>query len=148
MSSFLERSLGVAEVLPVITINTATVKGIAVDRTGYLSARLDHIAGICPSVPTGFTVAVKIQHSVDATDGNFSDFITSIATFGLASDLSAASVQKYWDLDLTGAKAFIRSVTVITFTGGSSPSSIWSQTLVLGDKNVEPVGNAVVYSAD
>lgn len=147
-SSFLERTLGVAEVLPVITINTATVKGVAVDRTGYLSATLAYIAGINPSVPTGFTVATKIQHSDTTTDGDFVDFITSIPTFGTAADLSAASVEKYWDLDLTGAKKYIRSVTVITFTGGSSPSAIWAETFILGDKNVEPAGASVVYVAD
>ncbi len=128
-----------------ITISTATVKGVAVDRLGYLSACLAYIAGINPSVPTGFTVATTVQHSDTTTDGDFVDFITTIPTFGTASTLAAASVAKYWDLDLTGAKQYIRSVTVITFTGGSSPSSIWAEFFILGDKNMESVGNAVVY---
>jgi hypothetical protein len=147
-SQFLETAVPVAEVLPIITIGTATVKGIAVDRLGYLSAVLEYIAGINPSVPTGFTVAIKVQHSDTTTDGDFVDFITSIATFGAADSVAAASVVKYYDLDLTGAKRYIRTVNVLTFTGGSSPSSIWAETFFLGDKNVEPAGNAVVYSAD
>lgn len=147
-SQFLETAVPTAEVLPIITIGTATVKGIAVDRLGYLSAVLEYIAGINPSIPTGFTVATKIQHSDTTTDGDFVDFITSIATFGTASTLAAASVANYWDVDLTGAKRYIRTYNVLTFTGGTSPSNIWSQTFFLGDKNVEPAGNATVYSAD
>jgi len=146
-SKFLERTNLAAAVLPVITVGTATVNGIAIDRNGYISAGLAYIAGINPSVPTGFTVALKIQHSALSGSG-YVDFITSIPTFGTAADLSAASVAKYFDIDLTGAKQFVRVVATLTFTGGASPSAIWAAELVLGDKNVEPAGNSVVYLAD
>lgn len=145
-SHFFEKTNGVAAQLPVITVGNGAVNGVAVDRLGYLSCAVFYIAGICPSVPTGFTVALKVQHSDTTTSGDFVDFAT-LETFGTASDLSAASVAKYYDVNLRGAKRYIRTVETLTFTGGSSPSQLASIGIVLGDKNVEPVANATVYGS-
>jgi hypothetical protein len=143
-SAFLERTLSVPTSLPVVTVNTATVNGVGVDRLNYLSAALEFISGVCPSVPTGVVVAIKVQDS-DSQGSGFADFITTIPSFGTAADLSAASVGKYWDLDLTGARRYIRVVATITFTGGTNPSMVWSSAFILGDKNAEPAGAAIVY---
>jgi len=72
----IQRTLGVKQILPVITIGTSTVKGVGYDRTGYLSGSIVYAAGICPSVPTGFTVVLKVQDSADDVDGNYADFAT------------------------------------------------------------------------
>ena len=145
-SHFIEKTNAVTGLLPVITVGNGAVAGVAVDRLGYLSCGLLYTAGICPSVPTGFTVAMKIQHSDTTTSGDFVDFAT-IETFGTAADLSAASVTTYWDVNLRGAKRYIRAVQTLTFTGGSSPSQLAAIAVVLGDKSVDPAGNAVVYGS-
>ncbi len=144
---FIQKTLGVKQILPVTTVGNSTVKGVGYDRTGYLSAAIVYAAGICPSVPTGFTVVLKVQDSTEDVDGSYTDFAT-IATFGTASDLSAASVVKYFDVNLRGAKQWVRVTELLTFTGGASPSQIGSVCLVLGDKNVEAVDStSVVYGS-
>ena len=145
-SNFLNKTNAALTILPVVTVGTSTVKGVAIDRTGYLSAAVMYNAGVCPSIPTGFTVALTVEDSVDTTDGNFATFAT-FPTFGTAADLSAASVQKYFDVNLRGAKKYIRVKEVLTFTGGSSPSQVGSVSFVLGDKNIEPAGSATVLGS-
>lgn len=145
-SDFLERTLGVTAFLPLTSTSSSAQNGVAVDRTGYLSAGLVVSAGINPSVPTGVTTAVKVQHSDTTTSGDFVDFAT-IETFGTASDLSAASVTKYYNVNLRGAKRYIRVVLTNTYTGGTSPSSVQSAVFILGDKNVTPAGAATVYGS-
>lgn len=145
-STFIERTTSVKQILPVITVGNGTVKGVGFDRTGYLSAAIVYAAGICPSVPTGFTVVLKVQDSADDVDGNYADFAT-VATFGTAADLSAASVVKHFDVNLRGAKTWVRVTETLTFTGGTSPSQLGSVCLVLGDKNVEPVDSTTVYGS-
>lgn len=145
-SNFLEKTQAVKQILPVITVGNGTVKGVGYDRTGYLSAAVVYSAGICPSVPTGFTVVLKVQDSTEDVDGSYADFAT-IATFGTASDLSAASVVKHFDVNLRGAKQWVRITETLTFTGGSSPSQLGCVNLILGDKNVEPVGSTTVYGS-
>jgi hypothetical protein len=147
-SKFLETTDPIVSTLPVTTTSSSAINGAAVDRLGYLSAGLLFQSGVNPSIPTGVVAALKVQHSDTTTSGDFTDFITSIPNFGSASDLTAASATKYYNLDLTGAKRYVRTVTTFTFTGGSSPSMIFTTAFVLGDKNVEPANAAVVYSAD
>lgn len=145
-SNFLNKNAAATGVLPVITVGNGTVNGVAVNRQGYLSVGVIYTAGICPSVPTGFTAALKIQDSADGSTG-WADFAT-IATLGTASDLSAASTTQYFDVNVRGAKKFIRVVQTLTFTGGSSPSQLAAIAVVLGDKNVEPAGaSTTVYGS-
>jgi len=144
-SDFLNKTKTVTGQLPVITVGNGAVNGVAIDRTGYLSASVVYSAGICPSIPTGFTAALKIQDSADGSTG-WADFAT-IVTLGTAADLSAASVTASYDVNIRGAKKYIRTVETLTFTGGASPSQLASLTVVLGDKNVEPVNVATVYGS-
>jgi len=144
-NNFNQKATIATAILPVITVGNGTVTGLAIDRTGYLSGAVVYHAGICPSVPTGFTVSLLITHC-DTSGGIYTTFDT-IATFGLASDLSAASTIKYFDVNLRGAKQFIKITETFTFTGGASPSQLGSVSLVLGDKNVEPVSGTTVYGS-
>lgn len=144
ISNFIERVTSVPTILPVTTVGSGAVVGVGVDRTGYLSAGVEYSAGICPSVPTGFTVALLVEHSAD--NSSWATFDT-IATFGTAGGLSAASTVKYFDLNLRGAKKWIRITETLTFTGGTSPSQVGGVNFILGDKNAEPVGGTTVYGS-
>jgi hypothetical protein len=135
-SSFLERTSAVQTILPVITISNATVTGVAVDRTGYLSCGVEYTAGVCPSLPTGFTVALVVRDCL-TSNGTFADYAT-IPTFGTAGGLSAASTVKYQNVDLRGAKRWILVSETLTFTGGSSPSQIGGVNFIFGDASNEP----------
>jgi len=144
-SNFLNKTNAFTGILPVITVGNGAVNGVALNRTGYLSAAVVYTAGICPSIPTGFTAALKIQDSPDGSTG-WADFVT-IATLGTAADLSAASTTQYFDVNIRGAKKYIRVVQTLAFTGGTSPSQLAAIALVLGDKNIEPANVATVYGS-
>ncbi len=135
-SSFLERTSAVQAILPVVTISNATVTGVVVDRTGYQSVGVAYSAGVCPSVPTGFTVALVVKDCL-TTNGTFAAYAT-IPTFGTAGGLSAASTVKYQNVDLRGAKQYILVEETLTFTGGSSPSQIGGVDFIFGDATNEP----------
>jgi hypothetical protein len=134
-SSFLQRTASVQTILPVITIGNATVTGVAVDRQQFLSAGVEYTAGVCPSVPTGFTVALVVKDCA-TTNGTFAAYAT-LTTFGTASGLSAASTVVYQNVDLRGAKRYILVEETLTFTGGSSPSQIGGVTFIFGDALTE-----------
>lgn len=135
-SSFLERTNAVQTILPVVTVGNSTVTGVAVDRQGWLSAGVEYTAGVCPSVPTGFTVALVVKDCA-TTNGTFAAYAT-IPTFGTAGGLSAASTVKYQNIDLRGAKRYILVEETLTFTGGSSPSQVGGVSFILGDASNEP----------
>ena len=135
-SSFLDRTSAVQTILPVITISNATVTGVAVDRTGYQSCCVEYTAGVCPSVPTGFTVALVVKDCL-TSNGTFAAYAT-IPTFGTAAALSAASTVKYQNVDLRGAKQWILVEETLTFTGGSSPSQVGGVNFIFGDASNEP----------
>jgi len=134
-SSFLERTNAAQTILPVVTVGNSTVTGVTVDRQNYLSCALEYSAGVNPSVPTGFTVAIIIEHST-TTNSNFATWVT-IPTFGTAADLSAASTVVYQNVDLRGANRYIRAKETLTFTGGTSPSSAHGVNFILGDAITE-----------
>jgi hypothetical protein len=144
-NNFTEKVTAVSAILPVITAGDGTVTSVAIDRAGYLSGAVVYHAGICPSVPTGFTVALAVTHC-DTSGGTYTNFAT-IATFGAADDLSAASTIKYFDVNLRGAKRYIKITETFDFTGGSSPSQLGSVSVVLGDAKSEPVGSTTVYGS-
>lgn len=135
LSTFLERTNAAQTILPVTTVGTSTVTGVTVDRENYLSCCIEYSAGVCPSVPTGFTVALVLEHST-ATNSGFVAWVT-VPTFGTAADLSAASTVVYQNVDLRGANRYIRVKETLTFTGGTSPSQVGGVNLILGDSFTE-----------
>jgi hypothetical protein len=137
-SSFLERTNAAQAILPVVTIGNSTVTGVVIDRQNYKSCAIEYSAGVTPSIPTGFTVALVLKDCA-TTNGTFAAYAT-VPTFGTASDLSAASTVKYQNIDLSGAKRYVLVEETLTFTGGSSPSNAHSVSLILGDAlNEAPV---------
>lgn len=111
----------------------ATITGAAIDRTGFNSCVLHASAGAVTGAPSAQTVDAKIQDSA-TSGGSFVDFaggaITQITTVD-----SDAEV----DIDLSGAKAFIKVVVTVGFTGGTTPTIPVASTLALGGSEIEPI---------
>jgi hypothetical protein len=82
-SSFLERTNAAQAILPVVTIGNSTVTGVVIDRQNYKSCAIEYSAGVTPSIPTGFTVALVLKDCA-TTNGTFAAFAT-VPTFGTAS---------------------------------------------------------------
>jgi len=111
----------------------ATINGVAVDRRDFGSAVLTHFAGAATGAPTAQTAATKLQES-DTSGGTFTD-VTGAAPSDLTVDDTDSSV----DVDLTGVKRFVRVVTTVSFTGGTSPTLPVGAALVLGGSVDAPV---------
>ncbi len=111
----------------------ATITGAAIDRTGFNSCVLHTAAGAATGAPSAQTVDSKIQDSA-TSGGTFVDLTGAAITTITADDSDAEK-----DVDLSGAKAFIRVVTVVGFTGGTTPAIPVASTLALGGSEVEPV---------
>lgn len=111
----------------------ATITGAAIDRTGFNSCVLHAAAGAASGAPSAQTVDAKIQDSA-TSGGSFVDLPGAAITTIVADD-SDAEV----DVDLSGAKAFIKVVVVVGFTGGTTPAIPVASTLALGGSEVEPI---------
>ena len=119
---------------PVTEQAAGAFKGAAIDR-GYNESLVAMVGvGAVSGTPTSFSVAAKLQHSVDATDGNFSD-----VTDGDLTSLTAINTNTFKSFDISGCKKYIRLVITPAFVDGSSPKVYLIGSVTLGDNAVEPV---------
>ena len=110
----------------------ATINGAAIDRQGYLSCVLHHAAGAAAGAPTARTVDTKLQDSADGTAG-WLDLANAAAAQLIADNTEAEK-----NVELTGARRYIRAVTTVTFTGGTSPTIPVAATLTLAGRDLLP----------
>lgn len=115
-------------ITPGNTPGAAAGNGLVIDRLGYRSAKISLAAA---TIAAESSVVAKIQHG-DAADGSdMADFKpdgTAISTDTLSVSNTNAAV----DVDLSGAKRYIR---VVTSTTGTAPSFI--TYVALGDGSYE-----------
>ena len=97
-----------------------TINGASIDRTLHNMAGscvLHQVVGAESGSPTTASVQTKLQHSPD--NSSWSNFEIG-TTVQQTAALSAASSENTAAIDLTGAYRFIRAVTAVAFTGGTS----------------------------
>jgi hypothetical protein len=111
----------------------ATINGPAIDRRGFLSCVLHHACGAATGAPTSRTVDAKLQESADGSTG-WTDIAGASAT-----QLTADNSEAEKDVDLSGAKSFIRVVETVAFVGGTAPAIPVAATLTLGGSDSPPV---------
>lgn len=111
-----------------------TVNGAAIDRQGFLSGVLHHACGAAAGTPTGQTVDSKLQDSADGST-DWQDLSPAIAATQLVADDTDAEV----DVDLSGARQFIRVVTAVVLTAGTTPTIPVAATVTLGGADETPV---------
>ena len=109
-----------------------TINGAGIDRSLHNlagSCVLHQVTGAESGTPTTASVQTKLQHSPD--NSTWSDYqINSIVQETAA--LTAANSENTAAIDLTGANRFIRPVTIIAFTGGTSPEIQVAAGVILG----------------
>jgi hypothetical protein len=116
-----------------------TTNGAAIDRAGVggknfsLSCVLKGSRGAVTGAPSVHTVDQKLQDSPDGSAGWVD--IAGAAIAQLVADNTEAQV----DVDLSGAKRFIRVVNVVAFTGGTSPAVPVASEVILGPPMEMPV---------
>ncbi len=110
----------------------ATINGAAIDRQDFDSCVLHAACGAASGTPTAQTVDAKLQDSPDGSTG-WAD-IAGAAITQLAADNAEAEV----DVDLSGAKRYIRAVVTVGFTGGITPKIPVAASVVLGGARALP----------
>lgn len=108
-----------------------TVNGTGFDRLGFNSCVLDVECGAATGSPSSFTLDVKLQHS-DASGSGYADL-----TGAAVAQITAAG-RKRKSVNLAGAKRYIRAVTVVTLTGGSTPTLPNAAIVILGGADSVP----------
>lgn len=111
----------------------ATINGDAIDRLGFASAVLHHQCGDATGGPSAQTVNTKLQHS-DASGSGFADVSPAVSLTELSSNDGAAEK----DVDLSGMKRYIRLVTTVAFTAGTSPAIPVAASVTLGGAEALP----------
>lgn len=109
------------------------INGAAIDRLGFRSAVLHARSGAVTGAPTAQTYDVKLQDSADGSTG-WADIPGAAIT-----QITAANAEAEKDINLAGAKRYIRVVGTVGFTGGTSPTLQVASALVLGGPAAEPV---------
>ena len=109
-----------------------TINGASIDRTLHNlagSCVLHQIVGADSGAPTTLNVQTTLQHSPD--NSTWSNYQIASTTQQTAA-LTAVSSENTAAIDLTGAARFIRAVTVVAFTGGTSPAVLVAADIILG----------------
>lgn len=119
-----------------------TRNGTGIDRSTVAYAKscvLVAQLGAATGTPTSFTHNLKIQHSSDNGSGDaWADYTPPTGTAALAQQTAgSALVEK--DIDLTGAKQYVRVVETIAFVGGTSPALPASAAFVFGGGDSLPL---------
>ncbi len=124
-------------VVPVTSVfpesaSAGTINGASIDRTLHNlpnSCVLHQVVGAESGAPTTTSVQTTLQHSPDnSTWSNYQIGSTVQQTVAL----TAANSEDTAAIDLGGAYRFIRAVTAVAFTGGTSPAILVAADIILG----------------
>ena len=131
-----QRNIG-ALIVPVTSVfpesaSAGTINGTSIDRTLHNLANscvLHQVTGAETGAPTTASVQTKLQHSPD--NSTWSDYQIGTTVQETAA-LTVANSENTAAIDLTGAYRFIRPVTIVAFTGGTSPAIEVAAGVILG----------------
>ncbi len=132
-----QRNIG-SLVVPVTSVfpesaAAGTINGASIDRTLHNlpnSCVLHQVVGAESGAPTTTSVQTKLQDSPD--NSTWSDFKAGTANVQQTAALIAANSENTASIDLTAANRFIRAVSTVAFTGGTSPAILVAADIILG----------------
>jgi hypothetical protein len=112
----------------------ATINGPTIDLLSHglpKSAVLHQAVGAISGAPSAMTVSTGLAHSMDGnTWTNYSADSNNVVTS--TPPLTLTNTDNSVGFSLTSAMRFIRTVTSVAFTGGTSPLALVSVELILG----------------
>lgn len=119
---------------------SASVNGSGIDRFAHnlpLSCVLHQVLGADSGSPSSFSVQTKLQHSPD--DSTWADYdAPGSSTVAETAALTAVSTENSVAIDLSSADRYVRAVTTISFTGGTSPTIDVAADIVFGGEPLAP----------
>jgi hypothetical protein len=110
-----------------------TIDGTSIDRQKHsmaLSAILHTATGAESGAPSTASVQSTLQHSPD--NSTWTNFLYDGTNTAQGAAITAANQDQNYAVDLTLAYRYLRVVTVVAFTGGTSPTIGVAADLVLG----------------
>ncbi|MGO9038547.1 MAG: hypothetical protein ACLPV2_09865 [Steroidobacteraceae bacterium] len=116
-----------------------TLNGASIDRFSHnlpLTCLLHHAVGAISGAPSAMTVSTTIQNAPD--NSTWTNYLYDGTHQAVVQALTAANTDAQASFDLTMAQRYVRAVTTISFTGGSTPSVIVAADIVLGGENMPP----------
>lgn len=105
--------------------------GVVIDRKGFYGAVFTTVVGLATGSPSAQTVDSKIQES-DANDGSGMTDVSGATMTQIAADSLGGEI----NVDLNSLKRYIRVVTTVALTGGTTPKLPVGVTYTLGLPNV------------
>jgi hypothetical protein len=121
--------------------SAGTINGNSVDRFLHNmpgSAVLHSGLGAISGAPSASSVTTKLQHSSD--NSTWTDFKPDGANVALLAPLTAANTEGSLNVDLSLANRYIRAVSTVAFTGGTTPSLLTVAEIVMAGA---PIGPAI-----
>lgn len=122
--------------VPPADYSAGTTNGVIVDRLGYGSGAMYVAAGAVGGSPSAISVIVTLQH------GNDSGLSDAASISAAAITLTAENTDAMLYLRLAGCKRYVRLVSVVSFTGGTTPSIAVNAGFILGDNRKNKVNTA------
>lgn len=114
----------------------ATVNGTAIDRALHGDAAccvLFTAVGDVTGAPTTTSVVSKIQDSADSA--TWADYEPDGSNVATGATLTAANTSDGTGVDLSSARRYVRAVTTVAFTGGTSPAALIAASLILAGED-------------
>src|SRR5690348_6905088 len=99
----------------------STINGTGIDRFAHnnpLSCVLHQAVGAVTGAPTTASVQTTLQDSAD--NSTFANYEPDGATVQQTAALTAQNTENSVAIDLSTARRYVRAVTVVAFTGGTS----------------------------
>lgn len=127
----------VTSIFPAATQAAATVNGSSIDRFAHqnpLSCVMRTTTGAASGSPTGISVQSTLQHAPD--NATWTAFLYDGTHSAQGAAITAADTDQNYAVDLALAYRYIRVSTVVSFTGGSSPSIFIEAGVILGGEQL------------
>jgi len=119
---------------------SANVNGNGIDRLAHnlpLSCVLHQVIGAETGAPSAVSVQTKLQHAPD--NATWADYDPpGSSTVAETAALTAVNTESSVAIDLSSANRYVRAVSLITLTGGSSPTIEVAADIVFGGEPLAP----------
>jgi len=121
--------------------SAGAINGATIDRMAHempLSCVVHQNVGALGGAPTTTSVITKVQDSADGS--TFADYapLSALSVVQATTALTATNTDNSVNVNLSSARRYIRAVTTVAFTGGTSPTALVSAIVMLSGETLDP----------
>ena len=120
--------------------SAGTINGASIDRMAHempLSCVVHQNVGAVGGAPPTTSVITQLQDSADGS--TFADYApaSANAVVQATAAVTAANTDNSVSVNLSSARRYIRAVTTVAFTGGTSPTALVAAMVLLSGENLD-----------